>query len=187
MRITARLPFDPYCHMQTKTTARSGRREAQSPEGYWAMKKSHWFLNALKSCALLLAILLAALIASNALAGQKVSYVYVAVVAALLVLACSPWAIPRFAFFVKQWSRESSAKNKSYGGSTSASINTPVEPHALINNEAKELQKKAVEQRLANLQNVVKKRNSGPAPVKMRYIDRPSAAQWRIKRYMRAK
>jgi hypothetical protein len=151
------------------------------------MTKSHWFANALKSCASFLLVLLAALTASNALAGQKVSYVYAGVAAALLVLACAPWVGARFGLLVKSWSRQPSEKNKSCQRVARAAVDGPAEPLTLINNEAKELQKKAVEQRLAGLHNVMKKRNSGPPPMKMRYIDRPSAAQWRIKRYTRAK
>jgi hypothetical protein len=150
------------------------------------MTKSSWFPNALKSCVSVLLAVLAALMAWTALGKQELSYVYGGIAAVLLVLACAPWTLPELRLLVKRSTRRRSEKNKRHDSSARAGLTKTAEP-ALRNNDAKELQKKLVEQRFASLHNVVKKKNSGPPGIKMRYIDRPSAAQWRIKRYTRAK
>ena len=121
-----------------------------------------------------------------ALEGQELSYVYGGIAAVLLLLACAPWALPQFRSLVKPHTHRRSDKNKRHDSSARAGSTKTAEP-ALKSYEAKELQKKIVEQRLASLYNVVKKKNSGPPGIKTRYIDRPTAAQWRIKRYTRAK
>lgn len=150
------------------------------------MTKSRWVPNALKSCVSVLLAVLAALAAWTALQEPELRSVYGGIAAVLLVLACAPWALPQLRLLVKRSTPRRSDNNKRQDSSARAGFTKSAEP-ALRNNEAKELQRKIGEQRLASLHNVMKKKNSGPPGIKMRYVDRHSAAQWRIKRYTRAK
>jgi hypothetical protein len=124
--------------------------------------------------------------ASNALAKPEMSYVYAGVTAVLLMLAWSPWMLPAFRLFIKRSTSRPSG-NKHHESSANVGSATIQEQLGFKNSEALELQKKAVEQRVASLQNIARKQSTGPLPTKMRYFDRPSAAQWRMKRYTRAK
>jgi hypothetical protein len=186
MRITAGLLRGPYRRLLNKEHLRSAGQRLFNFMGPFEMTKFNWFPNALKSCVSLLIAVVAALMAWTALQKQELSYVYGGIAGVLLVLACAPWALPWFRLLANRSTRRVSDRNKRHDSSARAVVTKTAEP-ALRNNEAKELQKKIAEQRLASLHNVVKKKNSGPPGIKTRYIDRPSAAQWRIKRYTRAK
>ncbi|HEY0338143.1 MAG TPA: hypothetical protein VGC70_12455, partial [Burkholderiales bacterium] len=59
-----------------------------------------WFASALKFCLSVSLAVLAALMASNALAKPEMSYVYAGVTAVLLMLAWSPWMLPAFRLFI---------------------------------------------------------------------------------------